>query len=97
MCAWCEFFLFVCVWLCVCVCVEVPALRRALFETLNLFHAYLFYDSGGHRVYTRSATSGLDNLLGINQVHEFIVQQPLQLCYDSFISFHSDTLFHNSA
>ena len=40
---------------------------EALFETLNLFHAYLFYDSGGHCVYTGSATSGLDHLLGINE------------------------------
>lgn len=39
----------------------------SVFETLNLFHAYLFYDSTGHRVYTQSATSGLDNLLGINR------------------------------
>lgn len=86
-----------CVRVSVCVCAEVPAQRSALFETLNLFHAYLFYDFGGHRVYTGSATSGSDNLLGINQVHEPIDHQPLQLCYESFISFHSATFFHNSA
>lgn len=81
--------------MCVCVsaCAEVPAQRWAPFETLNLFHAYFFYDFGGHRVYTGSATSGSDNLLGINQVHD---HQPLQLCYESFISFHSATFFHNS-
>lgn len=45
---------------------------QTLFETLNLFHAYLFYDSAGHCVYTQSATSGLDNLLGINQTHMLI-------------------------
>lgn len=86
-----------CVCVSACVCAEVPAQRSALFETLNLFHAYLFYDFGGHRVYTGSATSGSDNLLGINQVHEPIDHQPLQLCYESFISFHSATFFHNCA
>lgn len=56
----------------------------ALFETLNLFHAYLFYDSTGHRVYTKSATSGLDNLLRINKAQMLIsfIWLPF-LCFSS--------------
>lgn len=60
----------------------------APFETLNLFHAYLFYDSAGHRVYTESATSGLDNLLRINQAPLLTNLISLHLFDVFFVSLH---------